>query len=530
MSATPRTPQTPATPGTPQTPGSLAMEVARVQNTALAEFKKPSELVRRKNKPKILTEEKYIEEMSKIIQRDFFPDLEKLRAQNDYLDAESRRDFVQMAEIRERYSLGRFPGGSGGSRSASRLRNQRNNAMSPATFETPVSQANGSTTPMPSSRETDTPRSTAGSEKSAAEGGDSNASKLSLDAFLQNYTSEDNHSFQEIIETAEAKLRQKYAVLYNHERLSAEQLQRALMLPSIEQQFEEPDPMRKIETWNYTNMNSVMYVPDGVEMTEEERVQMAERRQSIQHGATRLPDEAQHREIESKKAEDPPAAPGAVGEATATPRIRGFDLLRSPSPRPGESFSPIMTWGEIDGTPFRLDGGDTPLRPTQGPSFRINENSRRENIAIALAEKVSEKMRNQKQMALDTARKNIGSPLIRSNMERLASMSPAAQRLATGKLGLRGTPGTHSHTPSPLTMGGGRRRKITPGVVRNNTPLGTPKQQQQQHKLQQNQQQQQHLLGRIGTPAKSTPIDTGSTLTDDLLKIPTKRRSAADFF
>ncbi|EDX02251.2 splicing factor ESS-2 homolog [Drosophila yakuba] len=504
MSATPRTP---ATPGTPGTPGSLAMEVARVQNSALAEFKMPTTMVRHKNKPKILTEEKYIEEMSKIIQRDFFPDLERLRAQNDYLDAESRRDFVQMAEIRERYSLGRIPGTG---RSTSRRNNQRNNAMSPATFETPVSHANGSNTPLPNSRATDTPFSTDGTEKSDAEGRDT-TSKLSLDAFLQKYTSEDNQSFQEIIETAEAKLRQKYAVLYNHEKLSAEQLQRALMLPSIEKQFEEPDPLRKIETWNYTNMNSIMYVPDGVEYTEEERVQLAERKQSIQHNATRLPDEAKHREMDTKKQNEVSQNGVTTGEGTATPRIRGFDLLRSPSPRPGEAFSPIMTWGEIDGTPFRLDGGDTPLRPTQGPSFRINENSRRENIAIALAEKVSEKMRNQKQMALDTARRNIGSPLIRTNMERLASMSPAAQLLATGKLGIRGTPRL-SHTPSPL---GARKRKVTPGVVRStNTPLGATKQ----------------LPAKISTPSKSATIDTGSTLTDDLLKIPTKRRTAADFF
>ncbi|XP_041675183.1 splicing factor ESS-2 homolog [Drosophila eugracilis] len=498
------TPRTPATPGTPGTPGSLAMEVARVQNSALAEFKKPTAMVKHKNKPKILTEEKYIEEMSKIIQRDFFPDLEKLRAQNDFLDAEARRDFVQMAEIRQRYSLGRIPGMG---RNVNRKNNQRNNAFSPATFETPV-QASRSNTPLPNSRATDTPYSTTSSEKSAAEGGDT-TSKLSLDAFLQNYTSEDNHSFQEIIETAEAKLRQKYAVLYNHEKLSAEQLQRALILPSIEKQFEEPDPLRKIETWNYTNMNSIMYVPDGVEYTEEERVQMAERKQSIQHNATRLPDEVHHRETEEKKLDAVPAT--GANESTSTPKIRGFDLLRSPSPRPGEAFSPIMTWGEIDGTPFRLDGGDTPLRPTQGPSFRINENSRRENIAIALAEKVSEKMRNQKQMALDTARRNIGSPLIRTNMERLASMSPAAQLLATGKLGLRGTPRL-SHTPSPLSA---RKRKVTPGVVRNtHTPLGPPKQQP----------------ARISTPAKGSTIDTGSTLTDDLLKIPTKRRTAADFF
>lgn len=376
--------------------------------------------------------------------------------------------------------------------------------MSPATFETPLSTGNANATPRP-----DTPLSVKSnkSERSAAEGGGNQAAisnKLSLDSFLQHYTSEDNQSFQEIIETAEAKLRQKYAVFYNHEQLSAEQLQRALMLPSIEKQFEAPDPLRKIETWKYTNMNSIMYVPDGVELTEQERVQLAERKQSIQHNATRL---SQPEDSSTSNSELNGATLPEGGVATVTPRIRGFDLLRSPSPRPGEAFSPIMTWGEIDGTPFRLDGGDTPLRNTPGgPSFRINENSRRENIAIALAEKVSEKMRNQKQQALNTARRNIGSPFVRSNMERLASMSPAARRLASSKLGMRQP--TPLLTPSPVMR---KQSKITPRMVR---PMSSSS--------------SRSSRGGNATP---TLIDTGSTLTDDLLKIPTKRRSAAaDFF
>ncbi|KAH8411265.1 hypothetical protein KR215_001124, partial [Drosophila sulfurigaster] len=520
------------TPRTPSTPGSLAMEMVKAQNTALAEFKRPlpSHTERRKVKPKILTEERYIEEMSKIIQRDFFPDLERLRAQNDYLDAEGRRDFLQMAEIRARYSMGRFPGTGSRSGTAGRNNGKLSNqlpstnssenvvfcaAMSPATFETPLSTANGGATPR-----AETPQSNRSnkSNTSDVEGGcqEGIASQMSLDSFLQHYTSEDNQSFQEIIETAEAKLRQKYAVLYNHEHLSAEQLQRALMLPSIEKQFEEPDPLRKIETWKYTNMNSIMYVPDGVELTEQERVQLAERKQSIQHKATRLP--AMHMSHQDE-AGNAATAEEEIGGGTATPRIRGFDLLRSPSPRPGEAFSPIMTWGEIDGTPFRLDGGDTPLRSTTaGPSFRINENSRRENIAIALAEKVSEKMRNQKQQALNTARRNIGSPFVRSNMERLASMSPAARRLASGKIGMRNH--TPFLTPSPATTK--NKLKITPKMVRSSNVINSDSRQQQQTPISSSSR---------SSSRQATPIDTGSTLTDDLLKIPTKRRSAAaDFF
>lgn len=156
-----------------------------------------------------------------------------------------------------------------------------------------------------------------------------------------------------------------------------------------------------------------------------------------------------------------------------------------------------------------MDGSDTPVRPASGPSFRINETSRRENIALELAEKAGERMRGQKAKAMEAARRNITSPHIRSSLDRLATMSPAAKRLATARLGIHDS----IITPSP------RRSTPTPKMLRKATP--SP------------------LLIRRKVPTTTTNVDTFDTnsdeqtkslLTDDLLKIPAVRKKASDFF
>lgn len=74
----------------------------------------------------------------------------------------------------------------------------------------------------------------------------------------------------------------------------------------------------------------------------------------------------------------------------------------------GVEDSPFMTWGEIEGTPFRLDGGDTPLiHKTPGPIFKIPETPQRDRLAHELADKVGASHRAKKEKALSNARASL---------------------------------------------------------------------------------------------------------------------------
>lgn len=116
-------------------------------------------------------------------------------------------------------------------------------AESPATFETPLRDTPSSSFSTPSmtsrKRKSADAMSTASSKKAPSEG-------HSLDSFLSAYTSEDNCSFEELIESADKKLRQKFAVLFNAEEQTAIEMAKMLSLPSIENQFQEIEGSKKV--------------------------------------------------------------------------------------------------------------------------------------------------------------------------------------------------------------------------------------------------------------------------------------------
>lgn len=193
-----------------------------------------------------------------------------------------------------------------------------------------------------------------------------------------------------------------------------------LQVPSIEDQASITDRPFNMNSWTFKNKNYIMYVPDGVQLTKEELISMASKRQKIEHSNTRLrlnPFDEQHnkQQLCSLAHMQTRQLDGKIGvdgkELTSyTPKINGYGFVKTPSPAPGVNQSPLMTWGEIEGTPFRLDGSDTPLTPNNsGPTFKIPEQPKRERLAHALAEKASESHRNKKFKALETARRQLST-------------------------------------------------------------------------------------------------------------------------
>ncbi|XP_067024530.1 splicing factor ESS-2 homolog [Acropora muricata] len=408
----------------------------------------------KKSNVKVLDEETYVQSLNKIIQRDFFPELPKLRAQHEYLDAVEHNDLEKLREISARYQVSRTPSGS------SRL-------GTPATFETPAT-IHGTPAPSQSIPDTDCRKTVEAVETENVPSKNTDESDFTLDRFLAKNTSEDNASFEQIVETSRQKHREKYQWLYEREKEQIERKEKILALPASEDgdQFKYEDRPAMIETWNYTNKNALMYYPDGVDASVQEKIDgRYTKRQQILHSNSRFskdpfPDESCEDKLADAAATRVAKQQGKIGVdglvqgGNETPKVKGYGFVATPSPVPGViDASPIMTWGSIEGTPFRLDGGDTPITGTPGPSFKMPEPKKRDQLGLALAEKVSRQHREKRRHALAKASALIsGSPRHMNSVERLGQMSPAAQRLASQKLGIRtGTDKSlrASYTPSP---------------------------------------------------------------------------------
>ncbi|KAB7505474.1 Protein DGCR14, partial [Armadillidium nasatum] len=455
------------------------------------EFKKPTHPVPRKKK--VLNEEAYIKKLESIIERDYFPDLENLNDKLRYLEASESNDVVKLRELYAKYSEeSAIP--------------HTNPADSPATFDTPIAKSNNqhSKTPPRSGKEEEEITKESNSLKDTSKS--DKEKQYTLDEFMSTYTSEDNESFEQVMEEQDRRWKAKHPWLFESEEEHNKSYAPNLALPSIEEQKQskilaltgkadkEKDirPLN-VENWTYKTFNSVMFVPDGAQMSQNESIEKAKQKErEVCYDNTRFKENPFNESLSQATMLEASAIQaykkeGKVGvdgkELRETPKVNGYSYIRSPSPAPGVDCSPMMTWGQIDGTPFQLDGSQTPLirgKHTSGPSYKIPKVSDRDELLIKLSEKVNQNHRDRKSKALSAARSSLASPACKMGADRLSSMSPAARNLLSSKLKVNRSTDRAlraSYTPSPIGNKGLSTPKtvsLTPLSARRSFGMGTP--------------------------------------------------------
>lgn len=290
---------------------------------------------------------------------------------------------------------------------------------------------------------------------------------LSLDEFFRKYTSEDNESFSRILEKVNRKKKEKYDFLLKSGETDGSNLieDGSKRERVVTDGFGTSDqPLSTLEGWKYTAKNLLMYHPADrgeVPLTEEEiALRLKAMTKEIKRSNTRFHGKA----LESNASENDddtiavlyaPVAGGTpipmsnrdsdkgkkydLEDLRKTPNRfyvesekkadNGYSFVKTPSPAPGVDESPFITWGEIEGTPLRLEPEDTPIDiggNGDGPQFKIPMPPSRDVKAHSLSREAARKIRERSKMF---QKPPLPSPVRgRSASPSARTLSPAAQK------------------------------------------------------------------------------------------------------
>ncbi|KAL9316818.1 hypothetical protein ACSQ67_017819 [Phaseolus vulgaris] len=370
--------------------------------------------------PRVLDEDTYVEALEKIIERDYFPDISKLRDRLDWLEAIKTGDPVVIREAQLKI-LERRAG-------TSKVTNP--NDTSRTISHTPGSTFVRNFTPLD---EFD---------------GKPPKRRVSLLPMLK----------RGITVTAEL-IPRLVSINFLGGTPGIEDVKRDRITDGYGTSYQPPSTL---EGWNYTAKNLLMYHPADrgeVPLTEEEMaVRIKAATKEINRGNTRFLGKM----MDSRPKDDGTVEVFYTPVAGATPapmslrdgdKLQKYDLedlrktpnpfylesekkaengysyVKTPSPAPGVDESPFITWGEIEGTPLRLDQEDTPLDiggSADGPHYKIPSAPVRDAKAHALSREAARKLRERSKMfhkppLASRVRGGSASPSMRM-------LSPAAQK------------------------------------------------------------------------------------------------------
>ncbi|PYI10070.1 hypothetical protein BO78DRAFT_394591 [Aspergillus sclerotiicarbonarius CBS 121057] len=366
----------------------------------------------------VLDEDVYTNALSEIIARDYFPGLLEAQVKQEYLDALDSKDKEWIASSKKKLTdLMRTPGRARSRPGSASMTPQHTGAGRPV--DTPMGWGG------------DTPMSVMSATSSSTTPSDNHVlapdvSRLGLLEFQAKYTSEDNESFNKVLDKQNEKHRERYNWLWSGNKIpTARQIaHRRREVKRIEAQGGNPDQHKQIaiksdldarpanpDTWKSRPENSLMFAPSSIEDSYETIQQKAEassragpKRVVFQN--TRLPDEGVHQT--SSEANAPPPSPSisAIKDAIAgrprptesepgytggeTPRVNGYAFVDEDEPEYPITSSKDDHAISLDD--LRLLGSSD---ATPNP-FEIKENRRREDIHHRMVDRVARSRRAEK--------------------------------------------------------------------------------------------------------------------------------------
>ncbi|KAL8667612.1 MAG: hypothetical protein Q9202_000467 [Teloschistes flavicans] len=441
----------------------------------------PTPTKRIKRPAKVLDEDTYTDALSHIVARDFFPGLLETKSQQDYLNALESRDEVWIAAAGRRLTEVMTPGPDG-----RRLRGRRGTSM------TPMSSLHGKAQDTPQAWQGDTPTSATSAADATRETKSPNVdTNMSLSAFQQKYTSEDNESFYKLLDKQNSKWSEKYSWMWAGNKIPAarqiahrrREEQKSLtagdrvVTANINGKevalirLEDEDKKKAMpDSWSAsTPNNNFMFAPSSIEDSLQTIAQEAEETskappKAVIYDNTRLANSS----VTAVESEVPPspslsavqdaiagrprptASEAAFGSSRAgTPRVNGYAFVDSEEP---SLISPPQASSAL--SLFSNSTGDKTPNP-----FTIKENNKREALHHRMVDKVakSKRVKSQLEAVKTPVPRFMSSPRVAKG-----GLTPAAQRLL-GKVGAEGqrTPGSWE---KERKRGSGLREGWTPRV------------------------------------------------------------------